>query len=132
MKKLALACGPLPSPTAVSRVLRTRPTGRKFWSAMPHRVIANMVGAVWITVRDLNTAGDCFDAALVAEGWGKAHYTDNDEYGTLINNTNALGYMADGELATPAGATVQYSGNLRFTYSSDKGLRIVSRQVNVH
>jgi hypothetical protein len=79
------------------------------------QIRANVLGDVWIIVRDLNQAGNCFGAKLVAEGWGKAHYTDNDVFGLGPDepNANAWGYSADGVLTAPDGSTVRYAGHLR-------------------
>ncbi len=100
------------------------------------RVVANAIGAVWITVRDLNTPGDCFGAALVAEGWGTMHYTDNDQFGTVVNNTNAWGFMAAGDLTTTGGDPAKYNGHARFNFTFDKDgnfvFRPLSLEVNLH
>ena len=79
------------------------------------QIHANVMGDVWIIVRDLNTPGDCFGAALVAEGWGSVHYTDNDVFGLdpAHPNTNAWGYMSNGVLTAPDGDAVRYSGHAR-------------------
>lgn len=79
----------------------------------------NAMGDVWIIVRDLNQPGDCFGAMLVAEGWGKAHYTDNDVFGLGPDepNANAWGYMADGVLTAADGSDVRYSGHLRIAFT---------------
>lgn len=96
------------------------------------RVIANAVGDVFITVRDLNVAGACFDNATVAEGWGRMHLNDNDQFFSVVNNTNVWGFTAHGDLLTTAGDPVKYSGNARLAESSDKPFRVLSAQVNLH
>jgi len=95
------------------------------------RIAVNASGRVWITVRDLNRAGDCFDAALVAEGWGTMRYTDNDALGTVVNNTNAWGFMASGTVTTPGGASLGYSGHARFRFNQSTA-KVLSLQVNLH
>ena len=95
------------------------------------RIAINAVGRVWITVRDENNAGDCFDAALVAEGWGSMHYTDNDLFGTAIHNANAWGFIATGNLTTTAGASAGYSGHARFRGNNSRGFLAASLQVNL-
>lgn len=84
------------------------------------QIRVNAMGAVWIIVRDLNQPGDCFGAKLVAEGWGRAHYTDNDAFGIGPEqpNTNAWGYMAEGVLVAPDGSTHQYAGHLRIAVTA--------------
>lgn len=79
----------------------------------------NAMGSVWIIVRDLNQPGNCFGAALVAEGWGSIHYTDNDAFGLNPDQSsaNAWGFMGNGVLTMPAGGTVRYSGHLRAAVS---------------
>lgn len=101
------------------------------------RYIANAVGEVFITVRDLTMPGTCFGNALVGEGWGRFHYTDNDEFGSVVRggaNTNAWGFSATGDLLTPLGAPLKYSGHARFTWNppEDEDYREHSLKVNVH
>ena len=96
------------------------------------RVIGNAMGDVFITIRDMNTVGACFGNDLVAEGWGTLHRNDNDEYGTVVNNTNTFGTRAQGALTTPGGDKVQYSGHTRYAFSADKSLRLLSLQVVLH
>jgi len=94
----------------------------------------NVIGDVFITVRDVTQSGDCFGAQLVAEGMGQFHYTDNDADGTppWDNNANAWGFMATGVLTTPGGEAVQYHGVARWTYSNVTGLALRQSSANVH
>lgn len=84
------------------------------------RALGNAMGDVWITVRDVTIYGACFDNALVAEGWGRLHYVDNDELGTVVNNTNAWGFVASGDLTTVAGDMEDYQGHSRFLFRVDQ------------
>ncbi|HSM16550.1 MAG TPA: hypothetical protein VK845_06070, partial [Gemmatimonadales bacterium] len=88
---------------------------------------------VFITIRDLTQAGDCFDSALVAEGWGQFLHTDNDIYGVGPDdkNANSWGFQGHGQLTAPDGSTVMYNGHLRLTYNNSVGLRGTA-MVNVH
>ena len=40
-----------------------------------------MQGPLWVIIRDVNQAGDCYGVKLVAEGWGEMQVTDNDIFG---------------------------------------------------
>ncbi len=99
------------------------------------RIMTNSVGELFITIRDLTTAGDCFGAALVAEGSGTMRYTDNDTFGSVVNNTNAWGFMARGNLTTTGGAPAKYSGHARFNFGFDNQgeffFRPLSLEVNL-
>jgi hypothetical protein len=83
---------------------------------------SNSKGQLWIIVRDMNQTGDCYGVALVAEGIGSFHYTDNDifgwypEDGSIRTNNNAWGVMAQGKLTGVNGETIQYSGHYRITW----------------
>lgn len=85
------------------------------------QIRANVMGPVWIIVRDLNQPGDCFGNKLIAEGWGQAHYTDNDVFGLDSEhaNANAWGYMGEGKLTAPDGSTRRYAGHLRIVVTAD-------------
>ena len=93
----------------------------------------NAMGDVWVIVRDLNQPGNCFGAALVAEGWGSIHYTDNDAFGLGPNqpNANAWGYIGDGVLTTPTGGTVRYSGHLRIAFTGAGELATARPTINL-
>jgi hypothetical protein len=58
------------------------------------RMATHFTGGVYITVRDLNSPGDCFDAELVAEGWGSVVALDNAIFGATEPNTNTWGASA--------------------------------------
>ena len=98
------------------------------------QIRANVMGDVWIIVRDLNQPGDCFGAALVAEGWGSVHYTDNDIFGLGPDqpNTNAWGYTARGVLTSPDGNAVGYSGHLRIAVTGAGALATARPTINLH
>lgn len=91
----------------------------------------NAKGQVWITVRDLNQPGSCFDNKLVAEGFGTVHNTDNDLFGTVDNNANAWGFAGRGKLTTPDGGAVTYNGHIRFRFNNAAGFKELSARVTV-
>jgi len=102
---------------------------------------SNSKGEVWIIVRDMNQTGDCYGAALVAEGTGSFHYTDNDifaaypEDGSIRSNNNAWGIMAQGLLTGVTGEAMRYSGIYRVTWDPQTpgGNTIVeNQQVVIH
>jgi hypothetical protein len=97
------------------------------FSSRVHTVIK---GDVFITVRDTNEPGTCFGAALVAEGPGRFQYNDNDAFGTVVNNTNAFKYRANGRLTAPDGSEVVYNGHLTFLFGEEQGFRVLSAMVN--
>lgn len=90
-------------------------------------------GTVWITVRDQNQPGECFGGALVAEGPGQLYGTDNDLFGTDADDAsaNAWGWNATGDLVTPDGEQVRYSGHFRLLFSNQNGLIFGSATVNI-
>ena len=94
----------------------------------------NSAGTVWITIRDLNQAGNCFGALLGAEGWGQINNTDNDVFGLTEgdHHANAWGVMARGSLTTPAGTQLNYAGHFRARSSFAGGGKLLSAVVNVH
>ncbi len=95
-----------------------------------HRI---RTGEVFITVRDMNQPGDCLGRALVAEGWGKFHYVDNDENGVGEGEKHANAYVLRGHgvLATPDG-NVMYNGHYKGVMSNTQGNRDVSVKVDIH
>lgn len=99
------------------------------FSSWIHEVVK---GDVWITVRDLNTPGTCFGAALVAEGWGRFMYVDNDIFGTTVNNTNTWKFRGHGNLTAPDGSRVNYNGHIKLMFGPNVPGRINSAVVNAH
>lgn len=102
----------------------------EFWTSWLHR---NLTGRVWITVRDLNQPGACFDNRLVGEGWGQIRLVDNDLFGVggPDRNANAWGFSAHGKLTSPAGEALVYSGHLHFRYNNSAGFRESPPKVSV-
>lgn len=96
-------------------------------------VVLNLMGRVWITVRDLNQAGACYGSLRVAEGWGNLHYTDNDEFGAGPGDrsANAWGFMAQGTLTASDGSAVPYSGHARYVWNPDRGFTSWQQVVRV-
>jgi len=81
-------------------------------------------GDVWVTIRDQSQPGDCFGAALVAEGWARYVGTDNDIFGAGDDtHTNSWSNTFVGELMTPGGETVFYRGMGQHLYSNKQGFR---------
>ena len=74
-----------------------------------------------------------FDCALfntsdpVAYGRSRLLTVDNDLQGTVVNNTNTWGFMAQGRLMTSDGGTVQFNGYLRQQFGNDSGSKVVSK-----
>jgi len=96
------------------------------------RVISQAVGRVWITIRNTGAAGECFDNALVAEGWGQMRYTDNDTYGAGAHEANTWGFTATGNLQTPDAVSEAYSGHARYRWNYPQDFKPVSVLVNLH
>lgn len=95
-------------------------------------IVVNMMGTLWITVRDLTQPGNCHGARKVAEGWGRFHYRDNDSFGPdgARDRTNSWAFSGSGQLTAPDGSTVQYSGQSRFVFNFDRGMVNSSATVN--
>lgn len=76
---------------------------------------------IWIVVRDVTQAGDCFGALLVAEGTGRLTYNDNDYFSYLANraNVNTWGFRAQGNLTAVDGTILDYNGLMRQQYQPD-------------
>jgi hypothetical protein len=83
----------------------------------------NANGPVWIIVRDLNQAGDCYGVKLIAEGPGEIRYLDNDAFGVSPDQTsaNSWGFIASGTLTTPAGRKLTYEGEARYVVNVRDG-----------
>jgi len=94
---------------------------------------AHVQGDVWITIRDTNTAGDCFGNALVAEGWGKIRQNDNDVFGVEGDDpsTNVWSSRAQGKLTAVGGESLMYNGLAHFSYSNAVGWK-ENLFVNLH
>ncbi|HUF14137.1 MAG TPA: hypothetical protein VMN78_13640 [Longimicrobiales bacterium] len=96
-------------------------------------VVRVLMGTLWITVRDQDQPGECFGSALVAEGLGELYGTDNDLFGVDEDDVsaNAWGWNANGELVTPEGEEVRYSGHFRFQFNNQTGIIRASASVNI-
>jgi hypothetical protein len=83
----------------------------------------NANGPVWIIVRDVNQAGDCYGVKLIAQGPGEIRYLDNDALGLSPdqNSANSWGFIASGTLTTPNGRTLNYEGAARYVVSVRNG-----------
>ena len=94
---------------------------------------AHQQGAVWITIRDENMAGECFGNALVAEGWGKIRINDNDACGQEEDDpsANVWSFRAQGKLTAVGGETVNYNGLAHYSWSNAVGWK-EKVFVNVH
>lgn len=94
-------------------------------------------GEVFITIRDQNTPGDCFGDALVAEGFGRFMYVDNNVLGsTEGGRMNAYQVKANSnELFAPDGSRVNYTGHHQYRFFPDTGEFFIPSakvDVNVH
>lgn len=102
------------------------------FSSWLHRVVK---GPVFITVRDLNQAGACAGAALVAEGWGEFRSQDNNVFNSdLGGNTNAWRFAGNSnDLRAPDGSRFVYNGLWNFTFNNNTGeQKVLSSTVNLH
>jgi hypothetical protein len=96
---------------------------------------AHQQGDAWITIRDENTAGDCFGDALVAEGWGRVSGNDNDVFGTGDGaNANTFRFRGHGKLEASDGSDVMYNGHWQWVCWPDHPNRAcnVTSVVNLH
>jgi hypothetical protein len=72
--------------------------------------IQNGMGDVWIAIVDRTASGPCNTRPLIASGWGRIHYTDNNVTG-LGRDQNAWTFRAEGLLTMAAtGEQVRYRG----------------------
>jgi len=102
------------------------------FSSWIHEIVK---GDVFITIRDLNTPGDCFGSALVAEGWGTFMYVDNDIFGVGPEGENANAWRFKGQsnsLTAPDGSTVGYAGHIGWRETAAGDFDRTSVIVNVH
>jgi len=85
----------------------------------------NAKGDLWIIVRDLNTPGSCYGAALLAQGMGQLHLNDNDAIawypGSGRQNDNAFSYTAQGTLTGVDGKPAHYNGELHVVWDPQAG-----------
>lgn len=102
----------------------------EWWTSEIHEVLK---GDVFITVRDENTAGECFGDALVAEGWGRLMINDNDIFGVEEGdpNANTWQFKGQGQLVTPDGEKAAYNGKMHFIYSEAGGFKVAQLFVRV-
>jgi hypothetical protein len=103
-------------------------------------------GDVWLIVRDVNQAGDCYNNLLVGQGTANIRYTDNDVFAwypawqdpptgepALRQNNNSYGFMANGSVTTVDGEVLRYSGHLRIVWDPQAGKTYTeTAKVNVH
>jgi len=83
--------------------------------------IENGIAEVWIVLvsRAPGATGPCGGRPVIASGWGRLHYNDNNGTG-LGRPQDAWSYRAEGRLTTPAGETVQYNGHLTCIFNKKK------------
>lgn len=72
------------------------------------RYIENGMADVWIVLVDRTKGGPCNTRPVIASGWGKIHYNDNDYFG--VTGKDTWSYRAEGRLTTPTGEKVTYVG----------------------
>lgn len=94
--------------------------------------IWNGVADVWIVLVDRTSSGPCNTRPVIASGWGKLHYTDNNATAALRRPgiQDSWTYRAEGSLTTPAGAKVQYSGHMHCVVPLAKDEPKCTYQVN--
>jgi len=95
---------------------------------------SNAKGEVWVIVRDVNAAGDCYGNELVGQGTAAFHYTDNDVFSPFSNtrnNVNAWGFTAQGTVTTVGGEELKYTGQMHAVYDPQKD-EVISRTAKVH
>ncbi|HSM17007.1 MAG TPA: hypothetical protein VK845_08455 [Gemmatimonadales bacterium] len=94
---------------------------------------ALMQGDAYITIRDENTAGDCFGDALVAQGWGRMSSNDNDVFGTGDGaNANTWRYRGHGVLTAIDGSQVMYNGHWQIVCWTTGACELLSSKVDLH
>jgi hypothetical protein len=100
-------------------------------------IVQTVTDSIWIVLLDLSTSGPCADpysgigGGIVASGWGRLHTTDNNA--TLSGTQETYTLRADGDLTTPGGDPVKYSGNLRINYNpGSKPTLDYNNHVNFH
>ena len=95
------------------------------------RILSNMSGFMQTTVWDFLD----FDCGLfttidpVAAGFANLRGTDNDLFGSNINNANAWTWMVHGTLEDPWGTQLMLSGHVTRVFSNNGGFKINSQIV---
>ena len=76
--------------------------------------IWNGAADVWIVLVDRTSSGPCNTRPVIASGWGKLRYTDNNATAAWGGHAPGIQdtwtFRAEGSLRTPAGERVQYNG----------------------
>jgi hypothetical protein len=70
----------------------------------------------WIVVLDITASGPCAGSAIIASGWGRLSYNDNNYYLTH-RQQEEYSVVAEGRLSTPAGDPVNYNGHFHCVYN---------------
>lgn len=84
--------------------------------------IENGMADVWIVLvrRAPGAVGPCGGRPIIASGWGKLHYNDNNGTGQG-RPQDAWSFRAEGSLTTPAGEKVQYNGHNTCQVNANRG-----------
>jgi len=67
----------------------------------------------------------------LATGMSDLVYTDNDLLGSVVNNANAWGFLAQGSLTRPNGAAAAFSAHARFRFNLTSGFKVVSSVITL-
>jgi hypothetical protein len=94
-------------------------------------------GELFITIRDQTQPGNCFGDALVAQGYGKFMYVDNNILASTKGGAmNAFEVKANSNaLETPDGQRVNYRGHHKYRFFFETGRFFITSakvDVNVH
>lgn len=128
------ACGPA---TATSGMMHQQEISH--WDPShtdpPARYIENgFVTDVWIVLEDLTRDGPCSGGLrggrLIASGWGRVHYNDNDVQNVTGHNSWSL--KADGILTTPDGDSLTYNGHIHGVWKAKTGGWDYEKLIKVH
>lgn len=125
------ACGPpglFTAPENFQEISHWDPTHTD-WNA---RYFVNALDdSLWVLLLDTAKPGPCLGWAIVASGWGRVHYNDNDQTETASNE--AWSFKGNGTLVTPGGQKGQYSGHLNCHFNTGTGGSYVcNAQISYH
>lgn len=76
----------------------------------------NGIMDTWIVLLDMTASGPCAGAAIIASGWGRVNWNDNN-YALTNRPQEAFSVTAEGRLTTPAGDPVSYNGHFHCVYN---------------
>jgi hypothetical protein len=124
------ACGPTRTTSGMMRVQEISHWDPSHPDPLTRYINNGFVTDVWISLVDMTGVGPCWGGRLMASGWGRVHFNDNDVRNVTGHDSWSL--KADGILTTPDGDSLRYNGHIHGVWKATTGNWDYEKLINVH